>query len=364
MKRTLLILLAAGVFCAPLAALDFVTGQAARLVIGQKPFTEQDPTSSDLVLGAVGGVAFANGTLVVADANGLGATPVNHRIMVYRDLPEIVRDIRAEFPQGNAERCPACIGKATNVLGQPGFEPPKDVSPAAQNSLRKPVGVAYNGRYLAGADTDNNRVLVWTTLPATNQAPADFVVGQKDFTSIAPNTPRAPRPDKLRGPQGVWLDANDGLWVADTGNDRVVYFGRITQNGQSAILTLGQADASSYDQAPFFTNDVKVRADTLLTPMSVTSDGQRLYVADLGLNRVLIWNTIPTRNRQPAERDEAGSDRALHQQHPAIEPEPLGRAPGGIGAFCVDAFRFELNPFASIDHREFVTDRLSNLVTG
>lgn len=303
MKRTpFLVLLTACLLPIPLAAQEFVTGQAARLVVGQKPFTDQSPESSDSVLGAVGGVAFANGTLVVADANGLGASPVNHRIVVYRDLPEIVRDIRAEFPQVPGEpRCPACIGKASSVLGQPGFEPPEELKPAAQNTLRKPVGVAYNGRMLAVADTDNNRVLVWRTLPATNQAPADFVVGQKDFTSFQPNTPRAPRPDTLRLPQGVWLDANDGLWVADTGNDRVLYYGPITQNGQSAVLTLGQADASSYDQAPFFTNDVKIRADTLLSPMSVTSDGQKLFVADLGLNRVLIWNSVPTRNRQPAD---------------------------------------------------------------
>ena len=35
--------------------------------------------------------------------------------------------------------------------------------------------------------------------------------------------------------------------------------------------------------------------------MAVTSDGQRLYVTDLGYNRVLIWNTIPTTNAAPAD---------------------------------------------------------------
>lgn len=301
MKRTLLFVLAAAVSLASLAAQDFVTGQAARLVVGQKPFTDQNPESSASVLGGVGGVAFANGVLVVADSNGVGASPVNHRVMVYRDLPNFVSDIHAEIPQTDAERCPVCLKEASSVLGQPTFEPPKEIRPAAQNSLRRPVGVAYNGRMLAVADTDNNRVLVWRTLPATNEAPADFVVGQKDFTSFTPNQPRAPRPETLRLPQGVWLDANDGLWVADTGNDRVLYYGQITQNGQTPRITLGQADAGSYDQAPFFTNDVKIRADTLLSPMSVTSDGTRLFVADFALNRVLIWNSVPTQNRQPAD---------------------------------------------------------------
>ncbi len=43
------------------------------------------------------------------------------------------------------------------------------------------------------------------------------------------------------------------------------------------------------------------KPDNLLSPVSVTSDGQRLYVADLGHNRVLIWNSIPTANQQPAD---------------------------------------------------------------
>ena len=42
-------------------------------------------------------------------------------------------------------------------------------------------------------------------------------------------------------------------------------------------------------------------ANTMLNPVSVTSDGAHLFVADLGFNRVLIWNEIPTKNQQPAD---------------------------------------------------------------
>ena len=35
---------------------------------------------------------------------------------------------------------------------------------------------------------------------------------------------------------------------------------------------------------------------SMSSPVSVTSDGVRLYVADLGHNRVLIWNSIPVAN--------------------------------------------------------------------
>jgi WD40 repeat protein len=35
--------------------------------------------------------------------------------------------------------------------------------------------------------------------------------------------------------------------------------------------------------------------------VAVSSDGVRLFVTDLGYNRVLIWNSIPTQNNQPAD---------------------------------------------------------------
>ena len=38
-------------------------------------------------------------------------------------------------------------------------------------------------------------------------------------------------------------------------------------------------------------------ANNMLTPVSVTSDGTHLFVTDLGYNRVLIWNNIPTTNQ-------------------------------------------------------------------
>ena len=40
---------------------------------------------------------------------------------------------------------------------------------------------------------------------------------------------------------------------------------------------------------------------TMSDPVSVTSDGRRLFVADLGYNRVFIWNSIPTSNAAPAD---------------------------------------------------------------
>jgi hypothetical protein len=43
-------------------AADFMTGQAARLVIGQTTFTEQLAGTASTLVGGVGGVAVANNT--------------------------------------------------------------------------------------------------------------------------------------------------------------------------------------------------------------------------------------------------------------------------------------------------------------
>ena len=34
------------------------------------------------------------------------------------------------------------------------------------------------------ADTDNNRVLIWNSIPTTNGANADLVLGQDNFTTV------------------------------------------------------------------------------------------------------------------------------------------------------------------------------------
>ncbi len=274
-------------------AQEFFSSQAARLVIGQKPFTDAYPGSSDVLLGSITGVAYSADTLIVADGNNLGATPVNRRVLIYRNVSSFVPDRRAVLPLSDP-RCPACVGKADVVLGQPDFTT-TELKAAAQNTLRNPLGVAYNGRVLAVSDADNNRVLIWRSLPSVNQQPADFVVGQKDFTSSAPGLSET----ALRGPNGVFLDDNNGLWVADTGNNRVLYFGEITQNGQAARLVLGQPNMTTDQQRGRFPEYIS-KADTMLAPSSVWVGAGRVIVADLGLSRVLIWNSIPTSNGQAA----------------------------------------------------------------
>ena len=279
-------------------AADFTTGQAARLVIGQETFTSQDANSSDIIVGAVSGIAYAADTLFVADSNRVGSTPNNHRVLLFQNLSGMLPSPTAQLNYNT--KCPVCVGQATVVLGQPDFTTTTENLVANQSNLRLPTAVASDGVHVVVADTNHNRVLIWNRIPTINNQPADVVIGQPNFssTSIPGNLPNA---QSMRGPQGVWIQ-NGKLYVADTQNNRVMIYNQIpTKNGAAADLVLGQPNLSTFVQPDLTQQKTDVTASVLLNPVAVTSDGTHLIVTDLGYNRVLIWNSIPNTNGQPAD---------------------------------------------------------------
>ena len=273
---------------------SFLTGQGARLVVGQSNFTSQTPGASDTLLGAVSGLAFAGDTLFVADSNREGYTPVNNRVLLFKNASQTMPAPLTVIPAYSG-RCPVCVGQASVVLGQPDF-----VSTnfhISSTGMRTPTAVASDGRILVIADTQNNRVLIYNSIPVFNGQPADLVLGQPDFNTVQPLVANS---SSFRGPQGVWIQ-NGRLFVADTQNNRIMIWNSIpTKNNQPADLELGQTNFTNVTQIPADQNALTPTANSMLNPVSVTSDGIRLYVADLGYNRVLIWNSIPTQNNQPA----------------------------------------------------------------
>ena len=311
----------------------YLTGQSARLVIGQPEFDSESDTATSSIVGAVSGVAWANNALFVADANMVSAAPINNRVLIYTNINGQLPSPTA--PLNYTSQCPICVGVANVVLGQPDFvtttpipciTPPPNISTTTTptspvcpanapqtplaTGMRNPTAVASDGTHLAVADTNNNRVLIWNSIPTSNDQPPDVVVGQTDFTSagIPPN--QTPTATSLRNPQGVWLQGGK-LFVADTQNDRVLIYNSIpTSNGAAADVVLGQPNMTTYVQINIAEQSTSAANNNLLTPVSVTSDGTRLYVADLGYNRVLIWNTIPTGNQQPADVEVGQPDMA------------------------------------------------------
>ena len=281
---------------------QFKTGQAARALIGQTTFTVQSAAVNARTLGAASGLAYSNGILVVADSarfiDDIDANNLNNRnrVLIFRNIPGQVPALDTEIPP-YVGRCPVCGGQADVVVGQPDFDKVAPLKVDAA-SLRNPTAVATDGTRLVVADTDYNRVLIWNSIPTQNGQPANVVLGQENFTSIKRITLDN---RSFRGPQGVWI-ANGRLFVADTQNHRVLVWNSIpTQNHAPADLVLGQPNFTTAPDIDLTKGNVDARADNMLNPVSVTSDGIRLYVSDLGHNRVLIFNSIPTRNAQPAD---------------------------------------------------------------
>jgi uncharacterized protein (TIGR03437 family) len=303
MKYLPALLLSFAVLPAALTAGQFVTGQGARMIIGQATFTDQLPLTTDRNLGAAGGVAYANDTLFIADSSRFsGTTPQNRRVLIYRNISSKFPSPAAAIPVLGS-RCPICTGRndfpsaADTVLGQVDFTT-SDVA-ISQTGMRLPTAVASDGQMLAVADTENNRVLLWKNIPSSNTAPADIVLGQDTFDKIL--QPVIVSASTFRGPQGVWIQ--DGrLYVADTQNHRVLIWRSIpTKNNQPADIVLGQPNFTTAPEPDLTKLSTAAKANNLLNPVSVTSDGKHLFVTDLGFQRVLIWNSIPDSNTQPAD---------------------------------------------------------------
>lgn len=276
----------------------FTTGQAARLVIGQQNFTAGNYGATSQLIGSPAGLAYdsVNGILWIADSNRLGGSPDNNRVLRFSDVatyPSPTQD-----PTIPGSFCGVCRGNSSLVLGQPDFVSSNySLSPTG---MRNPTGIATDGTHVVVADTDNNRVLVWLSMPQQNGKTADVVIGQPDFLHNGTSSP--PNSQSMRGPEGVWIDANGRLYVADTEDNRILIYNKIpATNNVAADVVVGQPNFTSFVQPDLTQNNATPTAADMQTPVSVTTDSTHMYVADLAQNRILIWNTIPTTNGAPAD---------------------------------------------------------------
>lgn len=149
------------------------------------------------------------------------------------------------------------------VLGQASFTT-NDVAGTSQTSMYAPFGIYGDkgGRiYISTA----NRILVFKNAAAlsTNNAPADYVIGQPDFISAI----AAVSQSGFNGLRHIFVD--DYLWVADDGNNRVLRFSPatglpVTLNGFTAKriasnkITIQWQTTSEQNNARF---DIEASAD-------------------------------------------------------------------------------------------------------
>jgi hypothetical protein len=148
------------------------------------------------------------------------------------------------------------------------------------------------------ADTGHHRLLGWRNLPTEDNQPADLIIGQPDFFSEGQNAKGTPSKNTLSVPTGI-CKFGDGLAVADAWNHRIlIWYNLPEENNQPADLVLGQGNFTDNQSNR---GSQETAANNLHWPYGILCDQNKLFVADTGNRRLLIWNQLPTENGQPAD---------------------------------------------------------------
>ena len=208
------------------------------------------------------------------------ADTYNHRILGFNDLRNIPAGAKADLVIGQPDLASTLInypGNNANVTNASGLFAPTGI-------LVDPAGNLYV------ADTGNGRVLRFPK-PFEKYVPgqleqADLVLGQLSFTSPKIVDPTA---RTMSAPYGLGFTNNPGLLVSDLNHNRVLYF-----KGKSDDLRSGMSAATVFGQQDFNSLGSGSGLGELSNPRHISVDLEdRLYVADTGNSRVLIWDTIP-----------------------------------------------------------------------
>jgi len=170
-----------------------------------------------------------------------------------------------------------------NVIGQPNLTTYSSGLTAAKLNTPYGIRVTSSGKLIV-ADSGNNRVLVWNSVPTTNGVAANVVIGQTGFT-VATTGSAA---NKFNKPYDVAEMPDGKLLVADSSNNRVCVFASIpTVNNASATHVLLQSG--------FGVTGSGSTATTCSTPRSVAcNDLGQVAVGDYQNSRVALFYELPT----------------------------------------------------------------------
>ncbi len=233
----------------------------------------------------------------------------------------------AEFRSGQAARV---------VFGQPSFS-------AAEAGITASNLLVANGRlYVTGA---GHRVLVFdlASIPAPNDELA-LVSGASCVLCRVSPASVVNEPTMLEGSPAVSIYGHT-VAVADSANHRVLIW-RDTGFGAAnrtpdVVLGQGASDSSA------------LSASTIVDPSAVTFDGKRLFVADAALKRVLVWNSLPAVNSQPADavlgQENFTSVDASDVPRADTLHRPVALASDGVNLFVADSQDRRVLAFTAAD---------------
>jgi uncharacterized protein (TIGR03437 family) len=161
--------------------------------------------------------------------------------------------------------------------------------------MQTPVSVTTDGTRLFVSDLAENRVMMWDSIPTANGTPCSRVIGQPDFVSAATNNS---------------FTNNDTTAVDADNNPTNVTPVLCASNGTDTVT-----GTALYPERC---------GKTLSFPRFAWSDGTRLFIADGGNDRVLIYNTFPAGN---------GADADIILGQPDEFSDNTGDNPDGTNAF-------------------------------
>jgi uncharacterized protein (TIGR03437 family) len=180
----------------------------------------------------------------------------------------------------------ATDGKITTVAGIGTNGAAGDDGPATSAQLNLPVGLALDAQSnLYIADTNNSKLRRVSAETGT----ITTVAGTGTRGSTGDGGPA--RAAQLAWPEGVWVDAQNTIIIADTFNDRV----RRINASDGRISTIAGNGLTGY------TGDGTSATSTrMFCPTSVVTDmAGRLYIADRENNRIRVVQPVPTGDLTP-----------------------------------------------------------------
>jgi hypothetical protein len=254
--------------------------QIPDLVLGQPDFLSGAVNNTPGAPGTVSaqsikspqGSIFADGKVIVTDHG-------NNRFLIWNSMP-------------TSNQQPADLVLGSNSMNVAGVAL---CTSTTFNDTRS--AMYFDGKFFAG-DLNNHRVLIWNTFPTQNGQAADIVLGQPDFVTGIPNPATS---QTLTNALNMWTDGKR-LAISDNGSSRVLIWNSIPKiNQQAADIVLGQPDMTSSAVNNTPGNPGTPSAQSFNTPFGIVWDSKNFYVADSGNSRVLVWNSFPTINQQPAD---------------------------------------------------------------
>ena len=224
--------------------------------------------------------------------------PIDHRLVAIDQYNNRVLVWQLDSQNRVLER------EAGWVIGQPDLYTAA-LRPMGPDTIKIPLAVAYDtaDKRIFVSDGWGNRVMVFDADPDRFESGADAIaaLGQPDLSSTAPARTRAGidfdtrvgtgiTPGRPRGTGLAYDPVHKRVFVSDGGNNRVLVYDAAPgelRTGVPASVVIGQPDFTSGERG--------LSAAGFRQPAALLYDAKhhRLFVADGGNNRVLVFDARP-----------------------------------------------------------------------